>query len=707
MKCPTHCLYIYIYIYIYIYVLIFQFPKVAQHPRETISCIGGIGALLPLLGPSCNPLDPLLVYENYSQGGGRHRQHSHTSGIVCNNNNWLPLPQVLLVLATFLSGHDTNQSDFIRLNGLEWLEAAIASRPAYSFLNSMGTSSGNEICEAKHLAMAVEHFCWSCAPIGSSAWKSSIIRLLGTMRIWGEAPSCFRTALLFSFDRVYANATYTPLQDGRLLPNTITFSLSPASLLETLALSCPPISSANDNCCDVAAFCEERKAVLRILTPMVISTPQSGVELASRALMCSATTLANDSIAFMDALLSLLHVILSNESLREEAMTKLIDTINKAAIQVDNNGEEDLTDKNEQQFALLCYLFRCCNTHTGGGENNNSSDKERLKATFIDVISDCTMTPSSFFEDEKMVQLIPYLRRVLLASSPISIPVSLSSLSHTVNNGKLDTEQLIDVRGPACEAIASFTCVDSFVYEFRSLEWLSLMMESMLNTSLLVCANTLLMMEQYFCGRIKEGTVRNAAATKSKMMPPSTDIASIHSSWLWQRHMVKIHVRLMMESNVKQQYETELSSSIQIHAELLSESISLHSNWGEEVELLFELILQENEPCAKRAAILVLIKLIEAINVRVSQNICNNSSSNCISSMSDAAESWFWYNIPDVMNISCILCEWCKSNGDGLYMDECLYLSTSSLEIFDAWYVINLRLVFQFLNGFSIELKPP
>ncbi len=677
---------------------IFPPPKVAQHPRETISCIGGIGALLPMLVPSCIS-HQLLIGEDYSQGVGRYRQNNHTSGVNgCNEYDWLPLAQVLLVLSNFLSGHDANQSDFIRFNGLEWVETAIACRPAHSFLNSTGTFLGDKMYEAKHFAIAVEHFCWSCAPLGSRAWRSSIIRLLGTMRIWGKAPSCFRTALVNSFERVTANATYIPCRDGELLPNnTNMISLSPASLLETLALSCPPTSSTENNCCcdDATELCAERKSILRILTPMVISVPHNGVELANRVLMCSATALANGSITFMGALLSLLHAVLSNESLRGDAMKKMLDTISKSSFQVvDKSDGVDLTYENKQQFALVCYLFHCCNVHTtGDDEKYNSGDKERLKATFIDVISDCTISLASFFEDENMIHLIPHLRRILLVSPPIFIPEPSSSSMHSENDRKVSStgQQLIDVHGPACEALATFTRRDPFVYESYSSAWLSLMIESMLNTSLSVCSNTLLMMEQYFCGGIKEGSVRNTVVT---VVPSSTDIASIHSSWSWQRYMVKIHVRLMMEGlSVKQQYKTVSPTSVQIHAMLLSESISLHSNWGEEVKLFFELTFQENEPCAKRAAILVLIKLVEAIDVWVLQNICNcnDPSANCILSMSDAAESWFWDNIPVVMSMAYALCEWCQSNG-GLYRDDCLCLSTSILEMFDVGYELYIIL---------------
>ncbi len=634
-----------------------------HHPREMICCLGGIGVLLPLLGPSCSPLDQLLFYENYSQG--RHRQHSPTSGIVCNN--WLPLAQVLLVLSSFLSGHKTNQSDFIRLWGLEWLEAAIAARPASSFLNSLGTS-GDEADEAKHVAMAVEHFCWSCAPVGSSAWKSSVIRLLGTVRIWGEAPSCLRTALLFSFEKVTANVTHVlPFQDRRVLPNnTITSSLSPTSLLEALALSCPPISSAKDGSNGVDLFHHERQAVLRILAPMVISTPQNGVELASRVLMCSATTLANDSIAFMDSLLSLLKMVLQNESIREEAMSKLIATTSKV---VKADTDVDLTGK-EAQFALLCHLFRCCDVHNNGA--NTVGDEEQLKATFINIIGACMMTPSAFFEDDKLVHLIPYLRRLLV------VPPILVSLSSSIDNEELDNtkQQVDDVRGPACEALASFTFVDSFLYEFlRYSEWLPLVVESMLCTSLPACSNTLLMMEEYICGG--KGPARN------NQQQLNHDVKSLYSSWLCQRHMVKIHVRLIMESSVK--YEAAFSSSIEIHAKLLSFSLS-HSSWGEEVELFLELVLRENEPCAKRAAILVLIKLAEEVNLRVSQNICHLMGGTGALTTSDP-RSWFWDNVPRFVRVACILCEMCKSEATGLYIEDCLCLASSTLEIFDAMYL--------------------
>ncbi len=655
-----------------------------HHPREIVGCLGGIGVLLPLLGPSCSPLDQLVFYENYSQG--RHRQRGPTSGNVVRNN-WLPLAQVLLVFASFLSGHKTNQSDFIRLWGLEWMEAAIAARPASSFLNSIGTSD-DEADEAKRLAMAVEHFCWSCAPVGSIAWKSSIIRLLGTMRIWGEAPSCLRTALLLSFERVTTNVGHVlPFQDGWVLPkNTITFSLSPTSLLEALALSCPPISSAHD-CVDL--FQDEREAVLRILAPMVISTPQNGVELASRALICSATTLANDSIAFMGSLFSLLHMVFRNVSIREEAMSKLIATTSKV-VKADDT-EVCLTGK-EAQFALLCHLFRCCSLHNNGA--NTVGDEEQLKATFINVVGDCRMTSSAFFEPDKLVHvIIPYLRRLFVV--PFLVPSSPSS----IDKEELDTKQQVDddVRGSACEELASFIFVDSSLDGFYSPEWLSLVMESMLCTSLSACSNTLLIMKEYICGG--KGTAINNHHQQLNHYPrfggghspvnDDSDVPSLYSSWLWQRHMVKIHVYLLTESNVK--YEAAFFTSTEIHAKILSSTIS-HSNWGEEVELLLELVLRENEPSAKRAAILVLINLTEEVNFRVSQNICHTMGGSRAPTMS-GPKSWFWDNVPRFIRVVCILCEWCRSKeANGLYIEDCLCLASSTLEMFDAKYVFVVAL---------------
>ncbi len=697
----------------------------SHHPRETICCLGGIRVLLPLLGPSsCNPLDQVVTYEHLRQRG-RHQQHSSsptTNGSI-GNDDWLPLAQVILVLASFLSNNNKHQLDFMRLGGLELLEEAISSRPTYSFFNSMGTLDNGEVLhQAKCLALSVEYFCWSCAPVGSSAWKSSIVRLLGTMRIWSAAPSCFRTALLLSFEKVTNNAIHIPFQDGQTLTDNVTLTLNHTSVLEALALSCPPpttaISSPKDgnNCRNVNEdeLLTEREAVLRILIPMVFSTPQNGVELASWALLRSASTLANDSITFMSSLLLVLHTILQTESLREDVMNNLIATTTKV-VQAHTNGEV-LTAK-EVQFVFLCYLLTCGWVQHNGGGAHNTGDVEQLKAAVINVVGGCIMTPSAFFERDKWFYLAHYLRRLLVPNPALSSPAPPPP-PPTDNGNKLDSE--IDVRGAACEALVSFTCVDSFVYESRHEVWLSLLMESMLHTSLPACVKALFILEKSICGggnderpsseqqknnhhlrfgrhfRGSDGSKTQHQQQQPKMSMTSPAMSSLYLSWLWQRPMVKIHVRLLMESSVK--YEAALSSSVQIHAELLCTSIA-HSSWSEEVELLLELVLQEDEACAKRAAILVLIKFAGAFNHRVSQNILGDHSSSGTSNDG----SWFWDNVPSVVRVACILCEWCKKSvaTDDLCIEECLSLSNSILEIFDARYIY---VVFCLLGSFQNNL---